>query len=250
MSIAMSEEDDIETLAGEYVLGTLDAAERTAVAARRQREPALDAAILAWEHRLAPLDEAAPALEPPDGLLLRIEAAISGGGQGSAGARPGVVSTSAEIVELTRRLRRWRAGALAGGALAAMLAVGIVWQDMLRPAQPSNFVAVLQTDAVSPAFLVEVDLRSRLLTVRPVAAERQAGKSYELWMIHDKLGAPKSLGVIADSGFTVRPALAGYDATVVEDATYAVTLEPAGGSPTGAPTSAPLWTGKLVQATP
>ena len=45
-------------------------------------------------------------------------------------------------------------------------------------------------------------------------------------------------------------ALAGYDPSVVESATYAVTLEPAGGSPTGAPTSAPLWTGKLVQATP
>jgi anti-sigma-K factor RskA len=69
-------------------------------------------------------------------------------------------------------------------------------------------------------------------------------------MIHAKLGAPKSLGVIADQGFTVRPALASYDRTVIEDATYAVTLEPQGGSPTGAPTSAPLWTGKLVQARP
>jgi anti-sigma-K factor RskA len=88
------------------------------------------------------------------------------------------------------------------------------------------------------------------LTVRPVAAQREPGKSYELWMIHAKLGAPKSLGVIADQGFTVRPALASYDSAVIEDATYAVTLEPQGGSPTGAPTSAPLWTGKLVQARP
>ena len=40
--------DDIEVLAGEFVLGTLDLAERTAVAARRQREPALDAAIRDW----------------------------------------------------------------------------------------------------------------------------------------------------------------------------------------------------------
>jgi anti-sigma-K factor RskA len=109
---------------------------------------------------------------------------------------------------------------------------------------------VLQKDAASPAFLVEVDLRSRLLTVRPVAAERQAGKSYELWLIHAKLGAPRSLGVIADQGFTVRPVLTRFDDAVVEDGTYAVTLEPEGGSPTGAPTSAPLWTGKLVQATP
>ncbi|MFI5012200.1 MAG: anti-sigma factor domain-containing protein [Hyphomicrobiales bacterium] len=246
----MTEDDDIEALAGEYVLGTLDAAERAAVAARRQREAALEAAILAWERRLAPLDEAAPAIEPSHGLFARIEAAISGPGRDPAGAAPGAASAGAEIIALTRRLRRWQAAALAGGALAAALAVGIVWRDLSRPGEPSSFVAVLQRDAASPAFLVEVDLRSRILTVRPVSAERQPGKSYELWMIHDKLGAPKSLGVIADQGFTVRPALAGYDPAVVEDATYAVTLEPAGGSPTGAPTSAPLWTGKLVQATP
>jgi anti-sigma-K factor RskA len=109
---------------------------------------------------------------------------------------------------------------------------------------------VLQKDAASPAFLVEVNLRSLVLTVRPVAAERQPGKSYELWMIQEKLGAPKSLGVIADRGFTVRPTLAAYEPAVIEDALFAVTLEPEGGSPTGAPTSAPLWTGKLVQATP
>jgi anti-sigma-K factor RskA len=237
----MNDAHDIEALAGEYVLGTLDTAERASVAARRLREPALDAAIQDWERRLAPLDEGAPAMEPPDGLFTRIEAALAIPGQGSGGA---------EIVELARRLRRWRTAAFAGGALAAALAIGIVAQDMLRQAEPSNFVAVLQKDAASPAFLVEVDLNSRLMTVRPVAAERQAGKSYELWMIHDKLGPPKSLGVIADQGFTVRPALAGYDPAVVENATYAVTLEPEGGSPTGAPTSAPLWTGKLVRATP
>ena len=241
----MSDPEDIEALAGEYVLGTLDVAERTAVAARRPREPALDAAILAWERRLAPLDESAPLVEPPAGLFARIEAEIEG--------QPGKSPGAAEIVELSRRLRRWRAAALSGGAIAAALAIALLRHDILhdeRPGEASNFVAVLQKDAVSPAFLVEVDLKARLLTVRPVAAERQPGKSYELWMIHDKLGAPKSLGVIADQGFTVRPALSGYDPSLVETAVYAITIEPSGGSPTGQPSSAPLWTGKLVQATP
>jgi anti-sigma-K factor RskA len=240
----MNDEEDIEALAGEYVLGTLDAAERAAVAARRQLEPALDAAIAAWERRLAPLAEAAPGIEPPADLFSRIEAEIDSAPRGATAA------DGAEIVDLTRRLRRWRAAAFAGGALAAGLALFILVKDVMRGAEPSNFVAVLQKDATSPAFLVEVDLRSRLLTVRPVAAERQAGKSYELWLINAKLGAPRSLGVIADQGFTVRPALAAYDRSVIEDATYAVTLEPEGGSPTGAPTSAPLWSGRLVQASP
>jgi anti-sigma-K factor RskA len=241
----MSDPEDIETLAGEYVLGTLDATERAAVAARRLREPELDAAILAWERRLAPLDESAPVVEPPAGLFSRIEATIEG--------RLGQNREGAKVIELSRRLRRWRTAALAGGALAAALAVAFVRQDMVRKALPpeaSNFVAVLQKDAASPAFLVEVDLNSRLLTVRPVAAEHQPGKSYELWIIHDKLGPPKSLGVVSDQGFTVRPALSGYDPSVVESAVYAVTLEPAGGSPNGRPSGPPLWAGKLVHATP
>jgi anti-sigma-K factor RskA len=245
----MSEDEDIEALAGEYVLGTLNAAERAAVAARRQREPALDAAIEAWARRLAPLDEAAPSVEPPPELFARIERAVSPTSREDASGAPSS-STSGEITDLTRRLRRWRAAAFAGGAIAAGLALFILAEGLFRQNEPTSFVAVLQKDAASPAFLVEVDLVTRLLTVRPVAAQREPGKSYELWMIHAKLGAPKSLGVIADQGFTVRPALAAYDSAVIEEATYAVTLEPQGGSPTGAPTSAPLWTGKLVQARP
>ena len=42
---------------GSPVLGTLDPVERASVAARRQREAGLDAAIVAWEHRLAALNE-------------------------------------------------------------------------------------------------------------------------------------------------------------------------------------------------
>ena len=243
----MSEHEDIEALAGEYVLGTLDAAERSAVTARREREPQLAAAIEAWERRLAPLVEAAEAVEPPGGLYARIEAEIAAQA-GLAGA--GGSAAGAETADLARRLRRWRAAAFAGGALAAGLVLVILAQNLLRRPEPANFIAVLQKDAASPAFLIEVDLRSRILTVRPVAAEPRAGKSYELWIINAKLGAPRSLGVIANQGFTIRPALKDYDSSIVQSATFAVTLEPEGGSPTGAPTSAPLWTGRLVQATP
>lgn len=242
----MSEADEIESLAGEYVLGTLDAAERTVIAARRLREPALDAAIRAWERRLAPLDERAPMEEPSEGLFARIMAEIED--------RPARGAIGAEIIDLRRRMRRWRAASLASGAVAAALAIALLWADFqdrgLQRPEASNYVAVLQKDAASPAFLVEVDLNSRLLTVRPVAAEGQPGKSYELWMIDGKVGAPKSLGVIADQGFTVRPTPSGYDPSTFENAVYAVTVEPQGGSPTGQPTSPPLWAGKLVRATP
>lgn len=72
----MTDHDDIEALAGEYVLGTLDATERAAVEAQRARDAALDRAIREWQHRLAPLDAAARAVEPSPGLLARIEARL------------------------------------------------------------------------------------------------------------------------------------------------------------------------------
>ena len=54
----MTDHDDIDMLAAEYVLGTLDAEERAEVARRRQHDAGLDACILAWEARLAPLGDA------------------------------------------------------------------------------------------------------------------------------------------------------------------------------------------------
>ena len=58
--MSLSPDDDLK--AAEFALGTLDGGERATLAARRLREPDLDAAIEAWEQRLAPLSEAAPPL--------------------------------------------------------------------------------------------------------------------------------------------------------------------------------------------
>ena len=65
----MTESDEIDVLAGEYVLGTLDAAERAAAQAQRRRNPALAAAIVAWEARLAPLADWVPPVAVSKGLL-------------------------------------------------------------------------------------------------------------------------------------------------------------------------------------
>jgi anti-sigma-K factor RskA len=62
--------------------------------------------------------------------------------------------------------------------------------------------------------------------------------------------APKSLGVVGAQDFTTTGALANYTPSTISDATFAVSLEPQGGSPTGAPTGPMLWTGKLVETVP
>ena len=82
------------------------------------------------------------------------------------------------------------------------------------------------------------------------ATAADPGKSLELWLISDKLPQPRSLGVIGSGDFTARPVLASYDANTVNTATYAVTMEQAGGSPDGKPTSPPIFTGKLIESVP
>jgi anti-sigma-K factor RskA len=231
---------DDDFAAAEYALGTLDASERATLAARRLREPDLDEAIRAWEERLAPLAEAAPEVEPPRDLLPAIEARI----RGASPEAPG----SEAVVALERSIRRWRAVGLAASLVAALLAIGFVAREATRQTAPREYVAILQKDAASPAIEVTVNLDKQELTVRPIAAQAPPGKAYELWIIDAKLGAPRSLGVIGD---TPRGAsLSAYDPAVVAGATYAVTVEPPGGSPDGKPSGTPVFVGKLIPVTP
>jgi anti-sigma-K factor RskA len=189
-------------------------------------------------------------------------------------ATPTSVPDNSNVIQLAGRARRWRNVAsfvtAVAAALVAMLAVQVYRPEILpealrpkpriqtvevkTPAPPpvpsAQYVALLQRDAGSPAFILTVDAATKNFTVRKVGADAEPGKSFELWLISDKLPQPRSLGVIGGSDFTARPVLAGYDAGTINAATYAVTVEQAGGSPTGQPTSAPVYVGKLIETVP
>ncbi len=234
----MSEAEDIDALAAEYALGTLPAAERASVASRARSEPSLAAAIEAWERRLGPLAETVAGREVPASVWSEIEARID-----AQSAAPG------NVVDLRRNLRKWKAATFAASAIAASLLAFVGVREFAQPRADKTLVAVLQKDAQSPAFLVSVDLERRQMTIRAVAAKPEPGKSYELWLVHDQLKTPRSLGLIGAQPITIGPTLASYAPNVIEDGTLAVSLEPPGGSPTGAPTGPVLWSGKLLEAT-
>ncbi|MCJ9706619.1 anti-sigma factor domain-containing protein, partial [Bradyrhizobium sp. SHOUNA76] len=117
-------------------------------------------------------------------------------------------------------------------------------------AASAQYVALLQGQGGGPAFILTIDGATRNFTVRKVGATPEPGKSFELWLISDKLPRPRSLGVINAGDFTARPLLASYDAEVVNGATYAITVEQAGGSPSGQPTSSPVFSGRLIETVP
>jgi anti-sigma-K factor RskA len=182
---------------------------------------------------------------------------------------------SSNVIQLSGRLRRWRNIAsfatAAAAALIAMLALQVYQPELLPagirpkprtqvvevktpapPVQPSaQYVALLQRDGGSPAFILTVDAATKNFTVRRVGSDApEVGKSFELWLISDKLPQPRSLGVIGASEFTARPVLSSYDASTINAATYAITVEQAGGSPDGKPHSTPVYVGKLIETVP
>ena len=205
-----------------------------------------------------------PAVPPPRPSVLVPSVAVA------AADKP---ARSAEVTDFSRRVSRWRTAtgvsSLLAACLAVLLVMGAVNPDALpgplRPKQkvvevvrtvevpapaPAEFVAVFQKDDASPQFLLTFDLTKRQFTVRRVGAEPQAGRSYELWMVSEKFGGePRSLGVIGSANYTVRTTLPEYDPVTVNRATFGISLEPEGGSPTGRPTEV-LYHGKLLQTTP
>jgi anti-sigma-K factor RskA len=317
------EDEDQETLAAEYVLGTLSGEEREHAEALRSFDPEFEASVRQWERRLGELNVMVEAVEPPPEVWDKIKSEVEPGepigeiaassgqdttaavaalaadlqsieavaasplpesaaaGQalglsGSPEPPPTKVERSADVLYHARRIRRWRRMTLGFGALAALLAAYIaVWQvaphlmppqirlpaagmiaESAAPAAPAALlpqpplVAVLQHEPTAPAFLLTIEAQRRLLFVRRVAAMPEAGKSYELWLISSPGAAPRSLGIVGDEEFTERPLPENCDADTLRAASYAVSLEPVGGSPTSTPTGPILFTGKAVDSLP
>jgi len=285
----MAHSEDHIALAAEYALGTLDADERTQVETMMAVDRELTALVQAWEYRLGVLNQMVGSVEPrpivwenirnaighaqPQAPLVLPEtpAPVAASPQASEAA-PAPPADNSNVIRLTGRVRRWRnvasfTSAIAA-ALVAMLALQVYQPELLpdgirpkprtqvveiktpSPPAAAQYVALLQKDAGSPAFILTVDAATKNFTVRKVGAQPEPGKSYELWIVSDKLQRPRSLGVIGGNDFTARPMLSSYDADLVNTATYAVSLEPEGGSPTAAPTGPIVFTGKLIETVP
>jgi anti-sigma-K factor RskA len=179
------------------------------------------------------------------------------------------IERSAEVVVLARRARQWRNVAVAMQAIAALLVVyvaaaqfypgliplrgraaGETAQSQPPGQMAARLVAVLQQEPTAPAFLLTVDPQSRTLVVRRVSATPEAGRSYQLWLISKQFPGPQSLGLVGNDEFTQRQIPGNFDVATLRAASYAISLEPEGGSPKDVPTGPVLFTGKIVESVP
>jgi len=207
------EED--EALAAEYVLGVLPLTDRLAVETRLKNDTAFAALVTAWENRLSPLNDTYDEAPAPD-LLPRIEARL--------------------FPSPVRAARRPLFGWLAGILTAAAVATGAAFLLLPPPAAP---VIATLGEATAP-LRFEARFDGQALTITRVAGSAAPeGQVQEVWIIAPD-AAPVSLGLLPGESLTVPypEAPAGW--------TLAVSLEPQGGSPTGAPTGPVLAAGTIT----
>lgn len=268
-------ESEFAELAAGHSLGALSAEDerrfRAAVAQRPEwtgivDDDAATAALLA---------EAVPAVAPPSGirdaLLARItmtaqdpDAAVTpagdaplpapdaaagtaAAGAAAAGSAGIAAAGSATAGGAGRRPRRWMFGLAAGLVLILGLGVGasVVIPQLLRPAA---VVALDRIENAPDAAQKTVSLPSgghatahwsasmgSAVLVADGLGPLDSAQTYELWFVRGS--APVSAGLFEARQGTTTAQLTG--AMHAGDA-IAVTVEPAGGSPTGKPTSQPI----------
>ena len=192
----MTEEEDIDGLAAEYVLGSLEAGERAGVGARQTRDAELAAAIEAWERRLAPLLEVAPEVAPPPDLFDRILVRIA--------EEP--VRGAAPVLALRRPSQRRMRLVVSAGALAACLALAIAaWFLYAQPDRPKSQVhaAAMDCSGLYKNFWGKLDREkyARIPAEQLAGVSRMALRAYDACQAGDQLDAASLFGRLERMNF-------------------------------------------------
>jgi anti-sigma-K factor RskA len=220
-----------DRLAAEYVAGTLRGPARRRFETLLGAHPGLRAALQGWEERLIPLAVSVAPKQPPTRVWRRIQERLW---------------RDAKVVPADtwwRGLAFWR-------GLAVMASVAVVSLTVLLavpPVSQAPIVVVLSPSApaggvTTVSLVASISADGRAMVTRPLAPLNvRPDRTLELWAM-PSAGAPRSLGLISADATTVLRRDRLPQGTVA----LAVSLEPAGGSPTGAPTGPVLYTGKIA----
>lgn len=218
MTTPDSPKDDADMLAAEYVLGTLPLQDREAAATRIRRDAHFALAVARWEDRLSPLNDTYEDAPAPN-LLPQIEARLFG------------------VPEQDHPPKRafWKSW-FGGAAVAAALGVAVI---SFLPTAPVSFTPLTTLASDTSELRYQVGVRGDELRIARISGPpAEPGRVHELWLIIGN-AAPVSLGVITGPDLTL--ASMGLTPGMV----LAISLEPTGGSPTGAPTGPVLVTGVI-----
>jgi anti-sigma-K factor RskA len=209
-------------LADEYVVGTLVGAARRRFERVCRDDAAAMAAVRSAEDRLLPLSLTLTPVAPAAGTWDAINMKTGGPTQPR---------------RVTRTSTRW---GLALAAVVAMTAIGLGWFLWQRPPATQEIARVTTLEGASLWAVAASADGTQLDVVASNAVQPQPGRSFELWALPDG-GAPVSLGLLPAAGKVSRELTAAQQEALRAATNVAVSLEPQGGSRTGAPTGPVLY---------
>ena len=220
-----------DMLAGEYVLGTLHGAARRRFERLLRVDIDLQDRVMAWHKRLQSMSETIEPVTPGEHVWRSILERID--------TRPQVSAPP----PFWQRLGVWRG--LSVGALAVTVVLAtLLLLPVLQPPPVQDAVAVINDAETQPLWLLRVDASNRVLEVQVLRqAALEPGRVHELWMLPGGDQAPVSLGLLPAAASRSLPIE--DPQRLLQAAGLAVSLEPRGGSPTGAPTGPVLYQATL-----
>ncbi len=216
---ADADKDDDQALAAEYALGLMSAEEAAAFEARLAFEPALRTAYAQWAEDFAAMAEDIPEETPPARVRAKIKAQLFPDTEPQRG----------------NWMRRFGLGAVALAALVAalFLTVDLPGQGVSPPANPV-YIADMASDDGALVVHAGYDAETSELYIKREQGEARSGRALELWLIAGD-NPPVSLGVLPEDDATRVPVTPELAASL-DGGVLAISDEPLGGSPTGAPT--------------
>ena len=218
----------LDTLCGEYLLGTLRGAARRRFARALEQEPGVAGRLKYWEQLMAIDYPGIAPVRPDGGTWQRISRTLN-----LEGARVRPAASGG----------RWRRFAFAAG-LIVLIAVAV---PLLRGPGTPTFDSVATLQGPAPGAHVTVLLsrdRGRLRLAASSPAQSGADHSFELWLIADANSAPQPVAVFTALDAEL-PVPAAIRPSLVAGATLAISLEPPGGSPQAGPTGPVVLSGRI-----
>jgi anti-sigma-K factor RskA len=220
---------DLAQLADEYVLGLLDSREHAEIETRLAHDALLQAEVVASQERFLSLDLTAKPLPPGSDLWQRIEAGLERPDQESLGRQS---DNPAGFANDNAGGRYWQRLAIAASICLALVSGVLIWSLANRP--DPVVIAVLLNQDGEPQALIEDFGKTAAKVTLLTDYEVPEGRTIQAWTLPSQEMGPVSLGLVRQASATVLepPALP----LPREEQLYELTLEQAGGSPTGRPT--------------
>jgi len=239
----MTPDRDDRLLAAEFVLGLVDAETHAAAERRLASDAAFAREVAAWQKHFAAFDDTADPVVPPENLWRRIEAGMTAAAPAARVAPPGLLR------RFWNSLGALRVAALSG--TAAAVAFALVAGVSLRHAEEIAarkpvYVAILVDDATRQAgAIVNAFADGRVEMIPLVDMTVPAGRALQVWTLWNREVGPRSVGLLDRARAT--PLDLQQLPTTAADQLFEITLEPAGGSPTGRPTGPILYKGTTAR---